>query len=604
MLFRLSCLVENCLATIGVCVFCAVTSVAALFILWRNLEMKKIIATILTLTIFISILSGCKNNTDVLSSISEQNFNDRPLIDNDVTVNADGTIITDTGEILSKDEYTIDDNGNIITNDNKVVGNVDTNKKPSTGTNSRPQNTTQNQNNNNSTSSNSSQNTTQNQNNSQNNKPLIFYTIDNLFGEETTLTEEYLIPSTTITDFNKNSTNIYENKYVKIDATKSNKGCIFITYKDIYASKITVILDMFTPYGGYSQGNKIIDYTKADFANDKELMIALPIEDAMYCVSVLSTINDLESTKLYVDLDRVTFDGTASYEYIYPSEEAIQLKQTSTGVYSNDYVSINTNTANKGYVDIDYKDKYGYDISVEISTNVKNQYGNYGRWHYNTSNKGPCNIKAALTYGNVEYTISVYSSIINEKTNVGGCTKKGQVTVKLNNVSETSAFLMNCGEVRYNFNMQFIKKANELASGCKNDLEKVSKIYDWLTNYISYGLNDEEPSLGFYTCDLDKIYNSKKGVCYDYSVVLAAMLRSQGIPCKVVFGKYSNSDSGLGHTWNEIYVSEAGTITTNKLSITGNKWCRLDPTFSKDNSGNSAIQFMQNDTNYTWQYYY
>ena len=41
---------------------------------------------------------------------------------------------------------------------------------------------------------------------------------------------------------------------------------------------------------------------------------------------------------------------------------------------------------------------------------------------------------------------------------------------------------------------------------------------------------------------------TKKGVCYDYSLLFAALCRGNGIECKVVEGLYDEK----GHAWNEI----------------------------------------------------
>ena len=47
-----------------------------------------------------------------------------------------------------------------------------------------------------------------------------------------------------------------------------------------------------------------------------------------------------------------------------------------------------------------------------------------------------------------------------------------------------------------------------------------------------------------------------KGICFDYASLAASMLRSQGIPTKIIFG-YVAPDN-LYHAWNMFYTEEKG----------------------------------------------
>ena len=53
-----------------------------------------------------------------------------------------------------------------------------------------------------------------------------------------------------------------------------------------------------------------------------------------------------------------------------------------------------------------------------------------------------------------------------------------------------------------------------------------------------------------YTPDVDKVLISKTGICSDKATLLAAMLRSQGIPTKYVTGEITAG----AHAWNEVYL--------------------------------------------------
>lgn len=550
--------------------------------------MKRIICILLTLLIVVMTLSACGKDKTILNEPNADS--------SQTTLNSE----QDAGDAEKEngDEQStggISSNFSVNSPSKNGVTNNSANKNSTTSKSSSTTASNNNQSNSSSILNNSS--------NSGNTTQLVIKSDSTLYKNHPEITTDYLIPSELEVKIKNNNSGIYENKYAKVDATTGKQGYLLVTYKEPWAEEILITLEEIAAHSGKYVKTHFYYYNKGDFTLNKPIAVALPKTDALYYITVSSTINNVDSIKVESNLGQITVDGYASFQDMIPTEEQIKMSMVSSGVYANKYVKINTNTANKGYVEVEYLDTKGYDIKVTIGSGKMNKYGYLAAWKCQTSKQGNCKIKAALTYGNGEYTINVLSTMKNDSTGVERISKKATLTVNLTNVSSTGAFLLNEGEVEFNSNMSFIKKANEIASTCSNDFEKVSKIYDWLTQYIKYQVV-EETAVGFYKCDIEKIYNRKTGVCYDYAVVLAAMLRSQGIPCKVVFGRYSGSDYGDGHAWNEVYVPTSGSITSNELSITGNKWCTLDPTLSNVNSGQRAIDFMNNINNYDWESYY
>jgi transglutaminase-like putative cysteine protease len=102
-----------------------------------------------------------------------------------------------------------------------------------------------------------------------------------------------------------------------------------------------------------------------------------------------------------------------------------------------------------------------------------------------------------------------------------------------------------------------VRLAASLSSG-KSTSEKVKAVYDWVVSHIDYDFG-KNPQAG-YVPDIVDTYNSKDGICYDFAALFAAMLRSQGVPTKLVKG-YADNVSGY-HAWNEVYV--------------GGKWYTVD----------------------------
>lgn len=553
--------------------------------------MKRILCILLSLAVMIGIFAGCNteghNNEDNICGVEKNDIDSQTAITND---NSSIEQLAESSESSSKNSTSQQQTSS--THSSSGVDNNNTTSQTNHNSTSDKTNTI------NSTSS----NTGSISDDAQGIQNVVIKQEDSLYKKFPELTAKYISPSSDEVYFSKNSSGIYENKYVKIDSTTGKYGYLLITYKDPWAESLWITLDQSTAYTGRYEKTYHYYYNTGSF-NNKAFALSLPTNDANYYITLSSSINGKDRDKIEADLGQITKSGTISFQDTIPTEEQIKLTQESTGVYSNKFVRINTNTSSKGYIEIDYIEPNAFDIEVSILSNVSNQRNGKGGWHYYTGYKGKCKIKAALTYGNAEYVITVSSTMRHESTGAHNFTKKAVLTVNLKNVSNTGGFLLSAGEVIFDSDMMFIKKANELSAGCKNDFEKVEKIYDWLTDYLMYA-KTEDTCLGIYHCDLNKVYNRKTGVCYDYAVVLAAMLRSQGIPCKVVFGWYADTPVAMGHAWNQVYIAGSGSITSDKLSVTGNKWCTLDPTLSYGSRGEVAIEYMNNPSNYIWQSYY
>ena len=82
--------------------------------------------------------------------------------------------------------------------------------------------------------------------------------------------------------------------------------------------------------------------------------------------------------------------------------------------------------------------------------------------------------------------------------------------------------------------MLAIKKAKDLTKNVKNNQEKVKVIYDYVTKNIKYDDKKANTVETGYIPSIDETLKSQSGICYDYSVLTAAMLRSIDIPTKLV----------------------------------------------------------------------
>ncbi|WP_422484553.1 transglutaminase-like domain-containing protein [Gudongella sp. DL1XJH-153] len=95
--------------------------------------------------------------------------------------------------------------------------------------------------------------------------------------------------------------------------------------------------------------------------------------------------------------------------------------------------------------------------------------------------------------------------------------------------------------------------ANALFHGMETDYQKVVKAYNHITNNIKYDYDKINYINNSYIPSIDDTITSGQGICYDYSALFAGLMRSQGIPTKLVKGYTAGVD--VYHAWNEVYVN-------------------------------------------------
>jgi len=153
--------------------------------------------------------------------------------------------------------------------------------------------------------------------------------------------------------------------------------------------------------------------------------------------------------------------------------------------------------------------------------------------------------KISLHYGTGTYKISIMKNIQDKSYEYVLTNEITMKTEKANQAYLASAELMN-----WDNSMISIKKAKSLSVGL-SDSEKVSAIYEYVISNIKYNKSIKSLPQG-YSADIESAYHTKLGVCYDFASLYGLMLRSVGIPTKLVKGTAINV-SGY-HAWNEVYV--------------------------------------------------
>lgn len=155
--------------------------------------------------------------------------------------------------------------------------------------------------------------------------------------------------------------------------------------------------------------------------------------------------------------------------------------------------------------------------------------------------------------------------------------------------------------VNYSASSEAVKKAQELAAGAGDTLGKVQAVYDWVVANLSYDYDKAKTVQSGYLPDVDRTMEEKKGICFDYASLMSAMLRSQGIPVKLVIGYTSK---GEYHAWINVWSEEDGWVDS-VIRFDGKEWKLMDPTFaSSGKQSESIMEYIGNTANYKEKFVY
>lgn len=142
------------------------------------------------------------------------------------------------------------------------------------------------------------------------------------------------------------------------------------------------------------------------------------------------------------------------------------------------------------------------------------------------------------------------------------------------------------------------KLALSIVSEDTSDVDALQAIYDYVTQNLTYDYELADTVESGYLPDVDATLKSKKGICFDYAALTAAMLRSRDIPCKLLIG-YAGT---VKHAWVSVYIRSKGWVDK-AVEFSGDSWSRMDPTFDSNSDDSENIrQYIGDDDNYNVQF--
>lgn len=151
-----------------------------------------------------------------------------------------------------------------------------------------------------------------------------------------------------------------------------------------------------------------------------------------------------------------------------------------------------------------------------------------------------------LQLGSGHYDILLYENVSGKKYS-----QAGYLGLDVQLDREDAAFYYPNQYVDYSILSAAVAKAAELCEGMSDQLQIYETLCDYMKNSFLYDYVKAVTVQAGALPDIDGSYEKKMGVCQDLSAILACMLRTQGIPCRLVIG-YADKQY---HAWTTTEIN-------------------------------------------------
>lgn len=247
---------------------------------------------------------------------------------------------------------------------------------------------------------------------------------------------------------------------------------------------------------------------------------------------------------------------------------SVQVSTANASSVESDW--LNTSQLSQGVVQVSYdvpKDK-----RIKLMITKDNKSYSYNLYASKATETFP------LQQGNGAYKVSVLENTSGNKYKV-----LSSETVDLSMSNTNAVYLSSVQNVKWNSSDKAVLKAKQLTQGLTTDEAKVQAIYNYIVANVKYDYTLAANVTQDYIPNNDNTLASKKGICYDYASLFATMLRSEGIPTKLVMG--NTSYVSVYHAWNEVLLN--------------GKWVTIDTTVDAGLGKNKETGFTKASSKYT-----
>lgn len=231
-----------------------------------------------------------------------------------------------------------------------------------------------------------------------------------------------------------------------------------------------------------------------------------------------------------------------------PEREILLPEASGTVVYAGQGVTIDASHTDQGYIMIK-SEASEQRLKARISTASQNYF-------YDLPSDGEYSV-FPLQMGDGAYSVRVLEQVEGSVYAV-----RYGVDIDVTLAAETIPFVYPNQYVWYDAESTAVAQGFAVSEGM-TDEEKIARAcYRFVVKHLRYDTEKASTVQSGYLPDADETLATGKGICFDYSVLLATMLRAQGIPTRVMIGYVSPEN--LYHAWNSVYIN--------------GEWVWMDPT--------------------------
>ena len=163
---------------------------------------------------------------------------------------------------------------------------------------------------------------------------------------------------------------------------------------------------------------------------------------------------------------------------------------------------------------------------------------------YDLNNKGDKEV-FPFNMGSGKYEITLWENVSGKKYSAAG-----KVTLNVKLKQEEGAFLYPNQYVNYTIKSEAVAMAKKLCEG-KTDKQAFDAICNFMKTQFVYDFVKAATVKAGVLPDIDGCYKKHMGVCQDLSAIMVCMLRTQGIPAKLMIG-YADKQY---HAWTVTIIN-------------------------------------------------
>lgn len=206
------------------------------------------------------------------------------------------------------------------------------------------------------------------------------------------------------------------------------------------------------------------------------------------------------------------------------------------------FAEVLTDKLDKGIVGVNFSDASGkiYRVLIVKGSDTQNKVS-YPFFANGKTEYFP------LTQGNGDYTVSL---LLNQGGNKYSYVEQKGVTLNL--ADPSVVYLNSVQNIKWSGDDEAIKYAMTLTKDQNTAKAAFDMFYKYMTEKVIYDFNKASSVKSDYVPSISKTFVDSKGICYDYSSMLAAFMRSRGFATRLVKG-YTTNVEGY-HAWNEVLI--------------------------------------------------